>query len=477
MPRPTTRGLADQFAALFDAGTSAGMTDGDLLERFRARDGESSERAFEALVDRHGPMVHAICASFLDDPGDLHDAYQAVFLVLARRAGAIRKAESLGSWLHGVSVRVGARARSTAIRRRVRERRAQAAAEAVASVHYPADTGIGPSRHAEARESAAAVHEEVVRLPESYRAPILLCYFEGLTHDEAAARLNWPVGTVRSRLARARDRLRGRLERRGIAESSAGGLMASFSGNAGRLARTTTLPPLPRVHLPLPTTRAAVRLAAGATAPAGSWPSASIVLADGVLQAMLIRKLTVVACVLMTLGVGTRAGISLVRRIRAQEASSARPSQARAKSEARSAAPEIDPQLKELIEAARKRVEAEKAYYEEGRITLDRFIQGLADLCDVELLAATTDAERSAIFQRKITLLNEIERREQGEFEVGRGTVADVAESRQARLRAEFDWKVRQKEQAEKTSLLHRIAELERKVAELQNERGGGRRP
>lgn len=377
-----------------------------------------------------------------------------------------------------MSVRIGARARAAAIRRRVRERRALAAAEAVASVGNCPDSTAGPTGLSERRESAAAVHEEVVRLPESYRAPIVLCYFEGLTHDEAAARLNWPVGTVRSRLARARDRLRGRLERRGVAVPSVVGPMASFLDTAGGPA-TTVLAPLPQVHLSLPLARAAVRLAAGPTAPAGSWPSASIVMADGVLQAMLIRKLTIVACVLATLGIGTGAGISLVRRTPAQEAPAARPSPARARpvSVAEPTVPDIDPKLKELIEAARKRVEAQKAYYEVGRMTLDRFIQGLVDLCDVDLLAATTDAERSAVLQRKIDRLKEIEEREKGELAVGRGTEADVAESGQARLRAEFDLKVRQKEQAEQTALLHRIAELERKVAELQNERGGGRRP
>ncbi|MHB1558664.1 MAG: RNA polymerase sigma factor, partial [Isosphaeraceae bacterium] len=375
--------------------------------------------------------------------------------------------------------RVSARARAAAIRRRVRERRAVADADAVASAGNCTDSAAGPAGLAERRESAAAVHEEVVRLPENYRAPIVLCYFEGLTHDEAAARLNWPVGTVRSRLARARDRLRGRLERRGFAVPSAVGPMALFFDAAGDSAKMTFVRPLPQAHLPVPLTRAAVRLAAGPTAPAGSWPSASIVLADGVLQTMLIRKLTIVACVLATLGIGTGAGISLVRRTPAQEAPAARPSPARARpvAVAEPTVPDIDPKLKELIEAARKRVEVQKAYYEEGRMTLDRFIQGLVDLCDVELLAATTDAERSAVFQRKIDRLKEIEEREKGEVAVGRGTEANIAESRQARLRAEFDLKVRQKEQAEKAALLHRIAELERKVAESQNERGGGRQP
>ncbi len=94
MPRPSTRGIADQLATLFDAGTCAGMTDDDLLERFRAGNGERSERAFEALVGRHGPMVLSICAGFLDEPGDVHDACQAVFLVPAAPARSTRRNRS-----------------------------------------------------------------------------------------------------------------------------------------------------------------------------------------------------------------------------------------------------------------------------------------------------------------------------------------------------------------------------------------------
>ena len=226
MPHASTHALTDQLATLFGAGTCAGMTDGELLERFRTSRDEGGERAFESLVTRHGPMVLGICRNILDDPSDVHDAFQAVFLVLARRAGAIRKSESVGSWLYGVTVRVAARARATAIRRRVRERRVLAAAAAVAVAGGSPEAS--PAASIEHDDGAAIVHEEVVRLPERYRTPIVLCYFEGLTHDEAAARLSWPVGTVRSRLARARDRLRGRLTRRGVAAPSTIGPLAAW---------------------------------------------------------------------------------------------------------------------------------------------------------------------------------------------------------------------------------------------------------
>ena len=385
------------------------MTDGELLERFRTSRDEGGERAFESLVTRHGPMVLGICRNFLDDPSDVHDAFQAVFLVLARRAGAIRKSESVGSWLYGVTVRVAARARATAVRRRIRERRVLAAASAAALAGGSPDASPGTS--AEHDDGAAVVHEEVVRLPERYRTPIVLCYFEGLTHDEAAARLSWPVGTVRSRLARARDQLRGRLTRRGVAAPSTIGPMAAWliAGHAsvdgvGRDPRGDGLSPLP-VHVPASLARAAVRVAAGQPAAAGSWSAASMALADGVLKTMMLKKLTVVGCVLALLGIGTGTGTFLVRRARAQDSPAAAAATERASQTGRAPARSRSPgrsirSLQKLIEAARQRLDAQQAYYEEGRITIDRFIDALAQLEKTELLAAGDDAERRAIRQR-----------------------------------------------------------------------------
>ncbi len=110
------------------------MTDGELIDRFRASRDEGGERAFEALVTRHGPMVMGVCRNILNDPTDVHDAFQATFLVLARRAEAIRNRDSVGSWLYGVAVRVAARSRVSSIRRQIRDRRTIAAAGTVAAV-------------------------------------------------------------------------------------------------------------------------------------------------------------------------------------------------------------------------------------------------------------------------------------------------------------------------------------------------------
>ena len=200
--RPGLLCLIDQ---LFRTGTAAGLSDEQLLERFATRHDEAAEAAFAALMERHGPMVLSVCRRTLTDPHDALDAFQATFLVLIRKAGSVRKRGSLASWLFGVARRVSARARRAATRRREVERSAE-------------------RRNVVASETATAcgeVWEEVDRLPETLRAAVVLCYLEGLTHEQAADRLGWPVGTVRSRLARARNRLRARLARRGLGPEGA----------------------------------------------------------------------------------------------------------------------------------------------------------------------------------------------------------------------------------------------------------------
>jgi RNA polymerase sigma factor (sigma-70 family) len=189
---------------LFGLGTTGGLSDGELLGLFTDHRGEPAELAFAALVERHGSMVLRVCRSVLHNDHDVQDAFQATFLILVRRAGAVRKRESVGSWLHGVALRVSACARTAEARRRRHEQRA-AEMEPARSAGEP-----------DAREIAAVLHHELGRLPERYRAAVVLCYLEGLTCEAAALRLGWPVGTVKSRLARGRERLLRRLIRRGL---------------------------------------------------------------------------------------------------------------------------------------------------------------------------------------------------------------------------------------------------------------------
>ena len=182
----------------------SGLTS-NSCEQFLSRSDESAEAAFATLIERHGPIVHRVCLDVLRDREEARDAAQAVFLVLARKAGSIRKPEALGPWLHGVALRLARRARTEEARRRAAERRK---GEIMHRRQTP-EVGLDPLGYAE-------LHEEVDRLPEKYRRPIILCYLQGRTQVQAAEELGWPLGTVQVRLHRGRDRLRSRLTRRGV---------------------------------------------------------------------------------------------------------------------------------------------------------------------------------------------------------------------------------------------------------------------
>jgi RNA polymerase sigma factor (sigma-70 family) len=181
-------------------------TDGLLLDRF-LRDGD--EAAFTALVARHGPGVWAACRRGTATEADAEDAFQATFLVLARRAGRVRRAASVGSWLIGVAVRLAQKTRARAARVPDPER-----------LTYPTSEPDSVEVAAR-REVVTVLSDELARLPESLRAPLLACYFEGLTQDEAAGRLGWKVRTLKARVDRGRKLLRSRLARRGIDLSAA----------------------------------------------------------------------------------------------------------------------------------------------------------------------------------------------------------------------------------------------------------------
>jgi RNA polymerase sigma factor (sigma-70 family) len=176
------------------------QADAELLARF-VRQGD--EAAFEALLHRHGPMVWGVCRRLLTQPEDAEDAFQAAFVVLLRRAGSIRDGSLLGNWLYGVAYRVAVRARVRASRRAAREKQGMLTEPAATATETTTDW-----QH--------LLHEEVFRLPEKYRLPIVMCYLNGKTNEEAAAALGWPVGTVKGRLSRARALLRVRLARRGV---------------------------------------------------------------------------------------------------------------------------------------------------------------------------------------------------------------------------------------------------------------------
>jgi RNA polymerase sigma factor (sigma-70 family) len=190
-----------QLDSLFHHGVLGGLTDSELLARFMDGDAPSAEAAFAILVDRHAPMVLRVCRSALGSAHDAEDASQAVFLVLARRARSVRRRDSAASWLYGVARRVAARARRDDARRRKHERRRAEMAAKYAETPTVSDIEAG-------------IYEEIDALPEIYRAAFVLCYLQGLSHEQAAHSLRCPLRTLQSRLLRAKERLRGRMARR-----------------------------------------------------------------------------------------------------------------------------------------------------------------------------------------------------------------------------------------------------------------------
>ncbi len=211
-----------QLSTLFNIGATRELTDGQLLERFSTGPTEVAELAFEALIERHGPMVLRVCRAQVTDPHDTQDAFQATFLILIRKARALWIRESLGPWLHQVAVRTASCARSNAARRRKHEGRA---AELAANrIGYERESSF---------ELERVLHAEINRLPECYRIPIVLCDLEAHTCEEAAQRMGCPVGTVKSWRFRGRQRLRDRLIRLGLAPSAiAGAVVLAKNANA-----------------------------------------------------------------------------------------------------------------------------------------------------------------------------------------------------------------------------------------------------
>ena len=211
-----------QLQTLYNLGTIGDLTDGQLLERFATDADEVAELAFSALVERHEAMVWRVCLAIVRDEHEAEDAFQATFLVLVRKARSLWVRDSLGPWLHQVACRTASCLRTTVIRRRKHERRC-AARDAARSVEV--GTPRDPDRD-------AAVHEEVNRLPEKYRAPVVLCDLEGRTHQEAARFLGWPIGTVKSRQSQGRELIRDRLVRRGLGLAVAGAVVESLRQTA-----------------------------------------------------------------------------------------------------------------------------------------------------------------------------------------------------------------------------------------------------
>jgi RNA polymerase sigma factor (sigma-70 family) len=258
-------------------------TDQQLLQDFATR---RDEAAFATLVSRHGGLVLSVCHHVLRHAQDAEDAFQATFLVLARKAASIRKREALVSWLHGVAYRMALKAKRSAARRRQREKEV----EKEVLTMSPKD----PSWEVAWQEVQTFLAEEVERLPAKYRAPFLLCCLEGYSQSEAARRLGLKEGTVWSRLSQARKRLQERLARRGVAL----GALLSFAA----LGEGRCLAAVP-ARLASTTVRAALHYAGLRTAATVAASAQVVALADGLLRGLVLAKLKSASVVLMALGV------------------------------------------------------------------------------------------------------------------------------------------------------------------------------
>jgi polysaccharide export outer membrane protein len=251
---------------------SGGMTDGQLLDYFLVRRDES---AFAALVRRHGPMVLGVCQRVLDSRHDAEDAFQATFLVLVRKGASILPRDRVGNWLYGVAYRTALKARTAAARRRRAEKQAAIA------------LGQAAHRVDASGDLRALLDEELHRLPDKYRAPLVLCFLQGKPRKDAAQLLGWSEGTLSGRLARAKSMLACRLTRHGLALS--GGALPLLS-----------VPPT----LMAATVNAGLLVTAGPTA-AGVISAQVLTLTQEVVQTMLLTKIkAIVGVLLLVAGIG-----------------------------------------------------------------------------------------------------------------------------------------------------------------------------
>jgi RNA polymerase sigma factor (sigma-70 family) len=256
-----------------------GTADAALLARFV---GWRDEAAFELLVYRHGPMVRGLCRRVLRHEQDAEDAFQATFLALAKKAATV-SGQSLAGWLYRVAFHAALKAKARSARR-----------ETTLPEMTSASAGAADNLHD--RELRAVLDEEVLRLPERFRLPVVLCYLQGRSNSEAAASLGIPKGTVDSRLATARQRLRVRLVRRGFAPMIAG---AAVEGA------------LDAAELPGSVVRAVTKAAVAFLSKQAGVPAAAAVLAEGVLQTMYLTKIKWALAAALTLAVlGGGAGVA-----------------------------------------------------------------------------------------------------------------------------------------------------------------------
>jgi RNA polymerase sigma factor (sigma-70 family) len=395
-------------------------SDAELLECFAV---QRDETAFEALLRRHGPLVWNVCRRVLVEEHAAEDAFQATFLVLVRKAKSVSNKVSLRSWLYGVALRIALRARQQEGLRRLRQQ------------EMPARPSSDAETEAVWQDVRTILDEEIQRLPEKYRLPIILCYLEGKTNDEAAQLLNCPRGTLATRLSRARQRLRSRLLRRGLTLST-GTLAALLTDNAMSAVS------------PLLLTRQTAQVVLSASA-----SSSITLLAEGVLHTMSLNKIKASLAVVVMLAALGGAGVG-VYYLHAQ-VPAPKPDKPLKKPEkgvpekkgADNTAELLQTLLKERREWAEQELEVRMKLYRTGAnepgtscpVTLRMVIEGSKHLLKAELELSKKKAERLEARERHLKLVTEIAKITEVQYKAGRLSKAALASAQYERLDAEIE--------------------------------------
>jgi len=416
--------------SVFDPRGAQG-TDGELLTEFVER---RDEAAFEALVRRHGPMVLGVCNRLLANEHDSEDAFQATFLVLVRKAKSIVPREMVGNWLYGVAHNTALKARAVSVKRQSRERR------------------MCKTQQAESERQCQnlwddlkpLLDQELSRLPDKYRVPIVLCDLEGKAHHEAARQLGWPEGTLSGRLSRARTLLAKRLGRRGLA-LSVGLMVEAVSQNAN----SAWLPPT----LASSTVWAAILYAAGQMGITATVSPKVASLVKGALKTMLMRKLIMAAAVLATAvsGVGGT-GLLIYQTQAAQRPGSDKStrianSQSRAdqngsvshqgtfeESRVRQLQNERLAVLKQIAADKQAQVNASQ-----GHVTAEELMQANSAALKAELELCESENATILVLEKLVANAREFEKSEETLFKIGRCASYEFYAAKANRLEAEIE--------------------------------------
>jgi RNA polymerase sigma factor (sigma-70 family) len=399
-------------------------SDGQLVARFVQT---HEEAAFAELLRRHGPMVLGVCRRVLGNSADTDDAFQATFLVLVRKAGSLGAPESVANWLHGVAHRTALKARTEAAKRRAREREV---------VEMPAAESSDEFLWSDLKP---LLDEEIQRLPARYRTPFVLCHLEGKTNEEAARLIGCPKGTVLSRLARARERLRTRLTKRGVTLSA-----AVLAAVVTERTASATVP----AALAATTLRASLSFAATGAA-AGIVSTHVLTITEGVVQAMFMSKFKMAALMLVAAGLLAGAGMVGYSALTAGPAQDPKAETERAKEprsrddfEERRAAIELKRKLQPLME---KRLEAVKelmrARTEEllaGKVTVEVLLESSHNLLKAQQEMSDKPVDQLKMRQDHFQRMKQVQEILEVRMRAGKVNIGEVAQARYYRYDAEI---------------------------------------